>query len=198
MFDFDGVLVDTLGLSYSISNEVNKDMKLEEYTALFKGNITTAFAKEDSFKGHPNFHGRYAEESRKIIVPEEIKLLLKKLSEQFRMAVVSGSLTSSIIGVLEREGVRECFSDVLGSDIDPSKVVRIKALLKKYSIKSDDTVFITDTAGDVYEATECGVPSIVVTWGFQSKETLAEAIPMAYAETVPQLSDAIDMFFGGV
>ena len=198
MFDFDGVLVDTLGLSYGINSEVDKDLKLEEYTALFNGNIHAAFEKEGSPKGHPNFHERYAEESRKIIVPEEIKLLLKKLSETFRMAVISGSLTSSIVSVLEREGVKDCFSDILGYDVDPSKVVRIKTLLKKYSIKSDDTVFITDTAGDVYEATECGVPSIVVTWGFQSKETLAEAIPMAYAETVPQLSDAIDMFFGGV
>ena len=198
MFDFDGVLVDTLGLAYNINLEANPDLKLDEYTGFFNGNISKAFEEGDGVrKGHPKFHERYAEESRAIVVPEEIKILVRKLAETHILGIISGSLTSSIESVLEREGIRDCFRDVLGFDVDPSKVVRIKMLLKKYSVKPDDTVFITDTAGDVYEATECSVPAIAVTWGFQSKDTLTDAVPMAFADTVAQLDEAIEMFFSG-
>lgn len=195
MFDFDGVIVDTLGISYGINAEADKNITLEEYTNLFSGNIYAELTKDTTRKLHPDFHGRFAEETRTITVPEEIKVLLRKLSETYVLAIVSGSLTSTIVSILEREGIQDCFRDVLGCDVDTGKAVRIRSLLKKYSVKSDDTVFITDTAGDVYEATECEVPAIAVTWGFQSKDTLADAIPMAFVDTVAQLEDAINLFF---
>ncbi len=120
---------------------------------------------------------------------------MRKLAERFTLSIVSGSATFSIQEILTREEVADCFTDILGYDVATDKRTRIKMLLKKYGVKPDDTAFITDTAGDVREATECEVPSIAVTWGFQDKETLGELNPMAIVETVEQLDSAIELFF---
>ena len=197
MFDFDGVIVDTLGISYGINTEVNSDLSLSEYQKLFSGNISELANKDPSHKLHPNFHGRYKEETRTLAVPENIRDLLERLSARFTLAIISGSQTSTIKDIITREGVVDCFSDVLGYDVDSSKVVRIKIMLDQYGIQPDQTIFITDTSGDVYEAHECGVSSIAVTWGFQSRGTLADAKPRLFVDSVAELEQGILGFFSG-
>ncbi len=197
MFDFDGVIVDTLGISYGITTEVNSEISLPEYQQLFNGNISEAVKNMVAPKLHPDFHGRYKEETRTLVVPENIRELLKRLSARFTLAIISGSQTSTIKDIIEREGVADCFSDVLGYDVDSSKVVRIKMMLDQYGVEPNQTIFITDTSGDVYEAHECGVSSIAVTWGFQSRNTLADAKPFLFVESVAELESGILGFFSG-
>ena len=39
IFDFDGVLVDTLIMNYEISKEVNENLSMTDFRSLFNGNI---------------------------------------------------------------------------------------------------------------------------------------------------------------
>ncbi|MEI8130709.1 MAG: HAD hydrolase-like protein [bacterium] len=153
MFDFDGVIVDTLGISPS--------------------------------------------PKRTLTVPESIQQLVKKLVSNFHLAIISSSQTSTIKDIIAREGVADCFSDVLGYDVDSSKVVRIKMMLDQYGAKPNETVFITDTSGDIYDAHESGVPAIAVTWGMQSRDTLADAKPLTIVDSVAILEQEILGFFSG-
>lgn len=45
MFDFDGVLIDTLLPCYKINVEANEDLDMEEYKNMFNGNIHTSLKK---------------------------------------------------------------------------------------------------------------------------------------------------------
>lgn len=194
MFDFDGVLVDTLMLSYEISGEVNTDVSLDEYKNAFNGNIHAALGKGKFKMPHPNFPERYHERTRELLVPSEIQTLVRDLSTRATLAVVSSTESRSIKKILERASLLDCFSDILGSDVDSSKVAKIKSLLTMYSINPPDTVFVTDTCGDVYEARETGVPAITVTWGFQTREMLEKSQPFRIVDTVRDLEEALAAF----
>ncbi len=77
-----------------------------------------------------------------------------------------------------KENIKKYFSDILGTDVHKSKIVKIKSLLEKYNIKPENAVFITDSLGDILEGNECGVKSIGVTWGIHHRETLEKGNPI--------------------
>lgn len=56
MFDFDGVLIDTLIPCYTINSEANEGLELEEYISFFDGNIHNSVRKNgEPRKYNPNF-----------------------------------------------------------------------------------------------------------------------------------------------
>ena len=117
------------------------------------------------------------------------------MSKQYILTVVSSSTSSFIEKFLEKENIRQCFSDILGSDVDYSKVKKINNLLRDYSINPTDAVYITDTIGDIKEANECNVRSIGVTWGAHDRDTLEKAAPYAVVDDVFGLEETIARFF---
>jgi len=192
IFDFDGVLVDTLIMCHEISKEVNKDLPLSAFRDLFNGNIFDSIESNPNVEQHPQFFEHYEEQSRELTIPESLKDLVAKLSKKHTLAIVLATPSGLITKILEQTGMSQYFSDILGRDIHTSKVVKNKMLLEKYKINPGNTVFITDTAGDVYEARECEIPSIAVTWGYQEEESLRKAKPEKIVSAPEDLLKAIE------
>ncbi len=189
-FDFDGVLVDTLGIAYGINLEADPSLSLETYKSFFEGNIHIAIA--DGRKKHiPDFDEKSLSLTREIKIPEELKKLVIEVSDYATLTIVSSSSTKLIKDILEREGLTQYFSDILGSDAHQSKVVKTKNLLEKYNTTPENSVFITDTLGDIREAEECSVKSIAVTWGFHEESTLTKGKPEKIVHTPAELVQAI-------
>lgn len=120
--------------------------------------------------------------------------ILKELSLKYKLAIISSTHSSYIKNYLNDKNLLEEFAEILGSDFDLSKADRIRNLLKKYSIKSEETVYVTDTVGDINEARGCGVKSIAVTWGFHEEKTLREANPEKIISNPADLIKAIVEF----
>lgn len=193
MFDFDGVLIDTLPACYRINSEQNNDLELEEYKSFFNGNIHDSKRKNgEPRKYHPDFFELYDTYTRELKVPDVLKNIVKELSNQYILAIVSSTVTKSIEDILTREGIKEYFDSVLGADIHTSKVVKIKSILEKYNVDARESVFITDTLGDIKEAKECNVASIAVTWGFHDKENLKKGDPAQIIDDPQDLISAIE------
>ncbi|MES3032157.1 MAG: HAD-IA family hydrolase [Patescibacteria group bacterium] len=191
IFDFDGVLVDTLIMTYEITKEINPEMSLEDFRLLNNGNFLHSIENSLTIKNHPEFFERYKEESRELKIPPSLKDLIYKLSKECTLAIVSSSLSSLIKDILDREDAMPYFMDILGSDLHKSKVFKNKMLLEKYKVDPKDAVFITDTVGDILEARECGIKSIAVTWGFQDAESLQKAKPAKIVSMPEDLMQAI-------
>ncbi|MES2023409.1 MAG: HAD family hydrolase [Patescibacteria group bacterium] len=193
LFDFDGVLVDTLNICYTISSEVNECMDIEEYKKFFEVNINDALRKDGSKRIlNPNFHERFLDNIRKVKIPEILKVTLRDLSKKYKIFIVSSTSTETLKHVLAIEEVSQYFTELLGRDVHASKVVKTKMLLEKYNVKPTDAVFITDTTGDIKEARECEVESIAVTWGFHEEETLKKANPAKIINNPEYLLGAIE------
>lgn len=202
LFDFDGVLVDTFFVCYGITKELNPDMPAEEYRSFFEGNIYNSMeragAQKRMFHAMPDFFRMYEERSRKLVVPEELKTLVRKLAKTADLVVISSTTSALIQDILIREGLSDCFAEVLGSDVHTNKTIKIGMVLEKYGKKPGETIFVTDTTGDVAEAKECGVASVAVTWGFHDRARLEEAHPLAVVDTPRELADALEKFFAAV
>jgi len=108
-------------------------------------------------------------------------------TEGMTIAVMSSNFNNTIKRLL-RSGKMQSFVDVVsGADNEPSKVKRIRALLKKKRVKPSETICVTDTVGDVRECRKAGVKCIGVSWGFHSPTMLRRAGAIAIARTPSHL-----------
>ncbi|MBU3931191.1 MAG: HAD family hydrolase [Pseudomonadota bacterium] len=192
LFDFDGVLADSLDL-YSeavvrclerIGTPIVKDKA--DYLELFEGNFYEAMAARgvdlvafgkaageilpgidyDSMTPFPG------------LIP-----VLAALSTDHLLAVISSNGYRTIRAMLVRFGFDSYFQDIFGSDFRFSKKEKIDYALAKYRIARERTFYIGDTAGDILEARAAGVRSVAVTWGWHSRERLAAVNPDYLVDT---------------
>ncbi len=192
LFDFDGVLVDTLIMHYGISKETNENITLDTFKSLFNGNVHESLKESSSVKQHPRFFERYEEESRELIIPDILKNIVHELSKNHTLSIVTSTPSPLVAKLLKQSNLQDCFSDIYGLDIATSKVIKIKSLLEKYKLEPRGAVLITDTRGDVKEAQECKVLSIAVTWGFQDKKSLEKSNPAVIIDDPADLLPAIE------
>lgn len=197
MFDFDGVLANTIEYSYRIHKNVNPDFSWESFQALSNGNFLdgydNALAKGEHV--HPeDFHEQYRSNLDKINIHEALSESLKILSEKYILVIVSSTRSNYIKDFLDKENTQGFFSDIYGADIHSSKVVKIKMILEKYKTLPNDCIFVTDTLGDIKEASECGIESVAVTWGLHSSEHMEKGNPVAIIGDPSDLTSVIEKF----
>jgi phosphoglycolate phosphatase len=137
------------------------------------------------------FHEQYQKNLLTFTIHDILHDTVLSLADEYIVTVVSSSRSSFIEEFLRKENLTQCFREILGVDIHPSKVEKINSLLRKYNIQPHDAVFITDTLGDIREANECGVFSIGVTWGLHDRGTLAKGTPKAIIDNPQELLEAV-------
>lgn len=195
IFDFDGVIINTLQLCYDLNIKSNPDLSWEEYSKMSHGNFYESFQGDTPtvvFNQSPSFQDDYHSKIREFDTPLEIQKAIKHLSGKYILTVVSSGSEDSIKHFLEKEGLLECFSDILGYQTHKSKVIKITDLLKKYSVAPRDTVFITDTLGDILEGTQAAIQSVGVTWGLHGKTLLSEGKPAAIIDDPALLEETVE------
>jgi phosphoglycolate phosphatase len=186
LFDFDGVLADSLDL-YSeavtrclvqIGTPIVRNR--EDYLALFEGNFYESMAAKGvdlvAFAG-----------AAKEILPgidydamkpfAGLTPVLEALQKDHLLVVISSNGFRTISKMLERFGFDRFFQEILGSDFLFSKREKIAHALLKYEINRERTFYIGDTTGDILEAREAGVRTVAVTWGWHSREKLVAVHP---------------------
>lgn len=114
--------------------------------------------------------------------------IIERMAAHHQLAIVSSSLSAPIHDFLVQENLDQYFEGVYGVDVHPSKKIKLEQLFEKYGASAEKFLFVTDTLGDIREATEVHVPSIGVTWGFHSEETLAQGMPKGIASSVEELA----------
>lgn len=197
IFDFDGVVVNTFPFACEIGKE-QFGVTEEEYKKKFEGNFYTAGTDAGKQIETPVNFDFFAQYQLKLMnVAPEVGVIetTQRLSEQYTLAIVSSTLTNIIHDYLVKFDARAYFQEILGADIEKSKVIKINRLLENNNLEHSDAVFITDTSGDVQEARQCGVKAIAVTWGYHPKNTLEKANPFCIVETPEELYGAVSDSF---
>ncbi len=195
LFDFDGVLVNTADLCYKIHQDANSGLTKERYKELTSYSWEEVIEKlrvEEGYKRPPDFDTHYENGLITLSIHDILLGTISVLTQKYILAIVSSSMSSSIRTFLEKEKAAAYFKDVLGSDVHISKVKKIKMILEREGVAPVNVVFITDTLGDIRDATECGVKTIAVTWGFQERETLQKGNPAAILDNPAELLETIE------
>jgi phosphoglycolate phosphatase len=186
LFDFDGVLVDSLDVyEKTVTNclkAINQPLTRgrEEFLELFDGNFYESLVKKGvdlkqfmeasvDILAHVNYN-----EMKPITAMLPVLNTLKKDNV---LIVISSNDTPTIVDALHLYNFNGIFKEILGSDFMLSKKDKILHAAQKYSVLPADIYYIGDTSGDIMEGREAGVKTVGVTWGWHSAEKIARAKP---------------------
>jgi phosphoglycolate phosphatase len=202
LFDFDGVIIDSFACAYAVKKMICPNATESQYRKCFDGNINDDWHKGDIEHDETCRHGLdFSVEYSPLIEKDApifpgMREVIRKLARSYKLIIISSTLTAPIGAILNKFGIASFFTDVFGNDVNPSKVEKIKLVFSKYSIAAEQCVFVTDTLGDMLEASKTGVKAIGVAWGFQDKATLLRGKPFKIAKKPTDLAPIVfDHFF---
>jgi len=188
IFDFDGVLADTfsdmirfaqeacdeLGVDHVVTPEDLRDLEVMSFATFGAAcdvpkELTEEFVKRCTRK--------FAEKKTPPPIFDGLPDIIRKLSEESILSVVTGNTTENVDSFLAYHGLQDCFRTVCGVDIPGSKVEKIKMVKSQFEAGSKATYLIGDSLSDIQSAHEANVRSIAVSWGHQTFELLERGKP---------------------
>jgi len=179
LFDYDGTILDTFGayakeyVKIAKFFGIKKNTK-EDFKNLYEKNFSESMA-ELGVEGKKliefiyKMRAPYTNDHGTLDVFKGMKEVIKKLSEKYEIYVITSNLTHIIEGSIKHHRITG-IKEVIGGDVEMSKIKKINLFKKKY--KGDNIYYVGDTIGDVKEAKKAGVKCIAVTWGYHSRKEL--------------------------
>lgn len=196
LFDFDGVIADSFQLGFVVQKIFCPHLTESQYRRLFEGNINDNHKLSDIHLPECRFDFDFFSEylprvNSEVGIMSGIKEVIVELEKNFSLLIISSNLSQIINDFLVRYELRDCFIEVLGNDINKSKIAKIKMAFEKYQLTPADCLFVTDTLGDVREAAHMDVGAVGVTWGFNTADILLEGKPICLVNEPKELLKVI-------
>jgi phosphoglycolate phosphatase len=195
LFDFDGVVADSLEAYFAAFTSVCTEMGFdrinsrESLLSLFDGNVFLQLVRA-GFPVHRlrEMAVRFAPRIRAIVetvppfpgMPET----LSRLAARHPLYIITSNETAVVKAFLERHGVTGV-RDIIGADIEPSKVKKIRAARKREPRRTP--YYIGDTRGDMTEARRARALPVAVTWGWHPEARLLSGKPWRAVHTPEEL-----------
>lgn len=196
LFDFDGVLHDTFEFHREkIAEFTGSELSPQEYRDMHNGNFFGHAIPELRSVDWVAYRDSIEERFGDLEMTEEVREVLRRVSQGKQMFVVSAGGTRLIEAYLRRGGVGDLFREVLGGDFLRSKAEKFRYISEKYAFDIHDALFVTDTLGDILEAHEVGIKTIAVDFGFHSRETLEKGKPYAIISRFEELPEIMEKLF---
>lgn len=187
IFDFDGVIHDTFEFHRkSIERFTGISLDEKDFRDMHSGNFFKAIP--DAMK-----NVRW-EEYRDFIYPEqsnmkirkEIKDIIEKLDERYMLYIITSGGTKNVSDFFQNNNIT-VFREILGLETERSKEKKFSILFRKYGLKADDCIFVTDTLGDILEANKMNISTVAIDSGFQDRKTLEKGKPLKIISDLNEL-----------
>ena len=188
LFDFDGVLADTLADMLRFGQEVCDELGVKHTVvqrdlselevmsfATFGRACETPEDLVDEFVSKCT--GKFAEKKSPPEIFDGLGEVVRKLAESHLLAVVTGNTEGNVRVFLEDHGLEGCVRAVYGVDMPGSKVEKILMAKSQFAAEGEAVFMVGDSLSDVRDAREAGVKSIAVSWGHQNLGRLVGAVP---------------------
>jgi HAD superfamily hydrolase (TIGR01509 family) len=189
MFDWDGVLIDSLGASYNVYNRIfakigAKQLTKDEFLKLQSPNWYEFYQRiglpERFWKAVDDDWLRFYEEEKPGLHADALRCLTTLKERGFRLALVSNGSKDRINEELDRFKIRPLFDSlefgVKKEQLKPSPYM-LEKTLTLFGMKPLDTVYIGDSPADIQAAKNAGVPSIALARGPIQIERLSAEKP---------------------
>lgn len=188
IFDFDGTIADTLGETRRIFNIIAPDYGIrevaeEELNALRHLSLKELLSHLKIPKRRvPALISRGTGMMRGNIA--QLKLIdgmaealteLRRHSESF--GILTSNATANVDVFLETHGLRDQFDFISSTSKLTGKSKHLKAIRKTFSLRPEQMLYIGDELRDVKASQKAGIPIAAVSWGFNSRESLAASKP---------------------
>jgi len=188
IFDFDGVLADTLDDMLNFAQAVCVELGYDRIPipADLDALETMSFVEYGKQLGiPPHLAGEFATRclQRFIDKPYPPKIfagmaqVVEQLSPRHTLAIVTGNTTRAVENFLSENNIRQFVSAVFAVDQPGSKVEKIMKAKSQLTTENEAVYYVGDAVSDVHAARQVEVKSVAVSWGHQSLSKLINAQP---------------------
>jgi phosphoglycolate phosphatase len=193
MFDFDGVIADSLAITTDATIEA---MQRHGYGHLASRDVVVRIAELNWFEGllHAGIPLEVSDTVDEIVsgvvaaggmAPfEDIPRVMDAIARRHLVVIVTSNRTDIVERFLAQWRIAGV-GEVLGGDKGMSKVDKIRGAVRDHPTGS--AWFIGDTVGDIEEGRSAGVGTIAAAWGWHTVESLTRAEPDHIAVTPEDL-----------
>lgn len=188
VFDFDGTIADTLGETRKIFNEIAPEYGIREVEEHEVQGLRHLSLKEIISKLKIPKHRvpyiiargtgmmrRNIDRLQLIDGMKEALVDLRNHTENF--GILTSNATANVDVFLRKHGIRDLFDFVSSTSKLTGKARYLRAIRKTFSLEHSEMIYIGDELRDVKAAQKASIPHAAVSWGFNSRESLAEAKP---------------------
>ncbi|MBL8103658.1 MAG: HAD family hydrolase [Anaerolineales bacterium] len=205
IFDFDGVLADTLDDLIQFGQEVCDELGVKHVVkkddlsnlenmsfASFGRACEVPEALVDEFV--QKSLKRFADKKSPPAIFNGMSNILRYFSARNTIAIVTTNTSQNVHTFLAEHGLEECVHAVYGIDIPGSKAQKISIARDQFSAgaQRESAFMVGDALSDVRAAKEASVTSIAVTWGHQSLEHLLRGGPDHVVHSPQDLIEVIE------
>ena len=198
LFDFDGVLADTLSDMLTFAQEAcaqlgfprtptSADLNALETMSFVEYGRQLKLPPEhvDAFVRHclRMFNNRPGP-------PKIFDGMAKVVSEAANhntLAIITGNTTPTVKGFLREYGLQEYIQLVIGVEQSGTRPEKIKSALKELARQGDVAYMVGDSVSDIRAAMQAGIKSIAVSWGHQDASRLLGTKPDYLVESPQEL-----------
>ena len=203
IFDFDGVLADTLDdmLRFALDTCVELGIQRIPTPADLASLETMSFVEYGRQLGVPSHlldkftdgcFKRFGQRSRPPKIFDGMKQVVEQLSRNNTIAVVTGNTTQTVENFLDAHGLRGCVRGIFAVDQPGSKPEKIQSASRQLAKQGDVTYVVGDAVSDIRAARDASVKSIAVGWGHQSLSKLMDAKPDYLVHSPQELLELLD------
>jgi len=123
-------------------------------------------------------------------IPEAVRCL----AGEHRLAVLTTNMSELVIAQLRYVGLEDCFERIMGADLPGDKADKLRTVTGESALYAKDVYMIGDAVSDVRHAKAAGVCSVAVSWGFQSRDKLRAETPDLLLDEPGQLCSLLGNF----
>ena len=188
VFDFDGTIADTLGETRRIFNQIAPDYgirqveeheleglrhlslkQLLDHLDIPKRRVPALIARGTGLM-RGNITGLNL-----IAGMGEVLVELRNHVDSF--GILTSNASANVDLFLRTHGLRDHFDFISSTSKLTGKSKHLKAIRKTFSLRAEQMLYIGDELRDVKASQKAGIPIAAVTWGFNSRESLAAENP---------------------
>ncbi len=173
IFDFDGVIIDSWHHAYEGTSRDYPHISEEEHRNLFNGNIFEQLEKMGPGKHSAEETDRWWDEDhdpkkKHLLIFDGIGETIQQLAKGCPLVINTSATAGPTKEFLIQHGL-DVFERIYDNKLSLSKVEKFKQILADHNLTASNCIFITDTLGDLREASKLSVPTIVVTYGYHDR-----------------------------
>lgn len=186
LFDFDGVLADTLDDLLKFSQEICDELDVQHHVV--REDISTLEAMSFANLGRrvevpeplvEEFVRRSLEKVANKKTPPRLfpglAQVVRELSTRHILGIVTTNSSQNVNAFLKEHALADCFRAIYGVDQPGTKAEKISHARDQFTAADEAVFMIGDAASDIRSAIEASAKSIGVSWGHQSVEMLIRA-----------------------
>lgn len=188
VFDFDGTIADTLGETRRIFNQLAPDYGIRQVDEHEMGHLRHLSLKQLLIhlkipkrrvpalisRGTGLMRGNI---TRLQLIPGMREVLVEMRRHVDSFGILTSNATANVDLFLQTHELRDQFDFISSTSKLTGKAKHLKAIRKTFSLRPEQMLYIGDELRDVKASQKAGIPIAAVTWGFNSRESLAAESP---------------------